>query len=285
MSEEKTVPTIENFPTSDVVKDLQRRGYYVARTPLERRGKTHKTDLKRWSGNKFKFGVVSDTHLGSRYQQLRHLSAFYTICARRRIDVVFHCGDLVDGEKIYRGQEYEIFVHGADAQRNYAVDHYPSRKRITTKVISGNHDQSFHKHAGYNIVESICRRRRDMEYLGDDVAYVQVGNVRIGVFHGTGGTAYATSYKSQKLVEKIPGGEKPNLLFLGHYHHPNIIPGYRNVETVQMSCFQAQTPYMAAKGLYPFVAGLIVTVQEDKDGLAKVIYEWIPFYQAVKNDF
>lgn len=285
MSEEKKEPSLEDFPTRDLITQMQTRGYYVARTPLERRGRTVKVDLKRWSGNKYRFGVVSDTHLGSRYQALSHLSAFYTICARRRIDTVFHCGDLIEGHRMYRGQEFEIFVHGADAQREYAISHYPKRRNITTRVISGNHDQSFHKTAGYNLVEAICRRREDMDYLGDDVAYALVGNIRVGIFHGTGGTAYATSYKSQKLVEKIPGGEKPHLLFLGHFHHPNIIPGYRNVETVQMSCFQFQTPYMAAKGLYPFIAGVIVTVQEDEYGLAKVIYEWIPFYQTIKEDF
>jgi len=52
-----------------------------------------------------------------------------------------------------------------------------------------------------------------------------------------------------------------------------------------MSCFQAQTPYLAAKGLYPFVAGLIVTVQIDGLGLSSVNYEWIPFYRIVTNDY
>lgn len=72
---------------------------------------------------------------------------------------------------------------------------------------------------------------------------------------------------------------------MGHFHVPNIIPGYRNVEVVQMSCFQAQTPYMTGKGLQPHVAGLIVEIQTDDSGLAKVKYEWIPFYRVRKNDF
>jgi hypothetical protein len=75
------------------------------------------------------------------------------------------------------------------------------------------------------------------------------------------------------------------MLFLGHYHVPNITPGYRNIEAVQMSAFQSQTPYMATRGLMPFVAGLIVQIQTDDMGLAKIGYEWIPFYVRKKNDF
>lgn len=86
-------------------------------------------------------------------------------------------------------------------------------------------------------------------------------------------------------MEKFPGGKKPNFLFLGHYHHPNHIPMYRNVETVQMSCFESQTPYLAARGLQPVIAGLIVTVTPDETGIAKVIYEWVPFYNVIENDY
>lgn len=279
------VINLTDIPLNEVLKEVQKRGYYVAKTPVTRRGQVFKGDLTRWKGKKYAFGVVSDTHIGSRYQQLSHLATFYTICSRRRIPVIFHCGDLVDGEKMYRGQEYEIFAHGADAQREYTVAHYPKRSGVTTYAISGNHDASFIKTGGYNIVRAIAQQRSDIVYLGDDVAYYVLGNIKIMIAHGSGGTAYAVSYKSQKLVERLPGGEKPHLLFLGHYHHANIIPGYRNVETVQMPCFQANTPYMKAKGLHAQAGGFIVAVQEDESGLAKVTYEFIPFYKTKANDF
>lgn len=282
-------PDLSDVWVGDLLSEIQGRGYFVARTPLEKRGRTVKADLSRWShnsGKTLRFGVVSDTHLCSRYQQLSHLHSFYALCARKRINTVLHSGDLIDGERMYRGQEYEVFVHGADRQRNYAVDHYPSRKGIKTLLVSGNHDQSFLKTAGYNIAEAVCKEREDMEYLGDDVAYLSVDKVKIALFHGRGGVAYARSYRSQKIVEQLPHGpDKPHMLFLGHFHVPNHVPGYRNVEVVQLGCFQSQTPYLAAKGLHPFVAGLIVTVKTDKDGLASVGYEWIPFYVSRKDDF
>jgi predicted phosphodiesterase len=277
--------TLKKVDIRDILREIQSRDYFVARTPLGKSGLTYDIDLKRWASGKFKFGVVADTHLCSKHQQLTALKAFYRLCQRRKIDIVLHCGDIVSGERMYRGWEYENFVFGGTSQRNYAVSHYPKVKGITTKIISGNHDQSFMKTSGYNVVQAICEQREDLHYLGDDLAFLNIENIKIALMHGRGGVAYARSYKSQKIVEQFSSENKPHFLFLGHYHVPSHIPGYRNVEVIQMSCFQSQTPYLVAKGLMPHVAGLIVTVQPDDSGMASVTYEWIPFYKHIKNDF
>lgn len=279
------VPTLAKVEVSELLKEMQGRGYYIAKAPLTKSGQVFKGDLTRFRGGKYRFGVVSDTHLCSRHQQITALWDFYRLCGRKRIDTVFHCGDLVDGEKIYRGQEYELFVHGADGQTDYAVEHYPRVKGVSTRVIAGNHDCSFLSTAGYNVVASVCRKRDDMTYLGDYLAFVHVDTALVALMHGNGGVAYARSYKIQKVCEQLSPENKPNMLFLGHFHIPNITPGYRNIEAVQMSCFQSQTPYMATRGLMPWVAGLIVEIRTDDKGLANISYEWIPFYIRKENDF
>jgi len=277
--------TLADAELSELLKEVQGRGYYIAKVPLTKSGQIFKGDLTRWRGGKFRFGVVSDTHICSRYQQLTALWDFYRLCKRRKIETIFHCGDLVDGEKIYRGHEYELFIHGADAQTDYATEHYPRVSGIHTHVISGNHDCSFLATSGYNVVSAVCRQRDDMTYLGDFLAFVDVENIRLALMHGVGGVAYARSYKIQKVCEQLSPENKPNMLFLGHYHIPNITPGYRNIEAVQMSCFQSQTPYMATRGLMPWVAGLIVEIQTDQGGLSAISYEWIPYYVRKMNDF
>lgn len=277
--------SLTDVETNELLQALQERGYYIAKSPLVDTGQTFKDDTKHWQGDTYKFGVVSDTHLGSRYQQITALWDFYRLCARKHVDTVFHCGDLCDGERIYRGQEYEIFVHGADAQTEYAISYYPKVKGVTTRLISGNHDQSFLATAGYNIAKRVCQSREDMMYLGDNLAFVEIAKVRIALMHGAGGVAYARSYKIQKIIEQLASENKPNFLFCGHFHVPVIVPGYRNVEGVQMSAFQAQTPYLTRMGLQPFIAGLLVTIQPDESGLSKVMYEWVPFYKTKKNDF
>ena len=282
---DEEIMDLKAVETSELLHTLQERGYYIAKSPVTTSGTTYKGDLKRWRGNTFKFGVVSDTHLGSRYQALTALWDFYRLCGRRRVDTVFHCGDLCDGERVYRGQEYEIFVHGADAQTEYTIQNYPKVKGVSTRLISGNHDQSFLATAGYNLAKRVCEVREDMTYLGDNLAFITVDKIKIALMHGAGGNAYARSYKIQKICEQLSSENKPNFLFLGHYHAPNITPGYRNIEAVQMSCFQCQTPFLARFGLMPFVAGLIVELQTDESGLARVSYEWIPFFKVIKNDF
>jgi predicted phosphodiesterase len=186
---------------------------------------------------------------------------------------------------IYRGQEFETFVHGADGQAEYAIENYPQTKGVQTQLISGNHDLSFMSIAGVNVARKIAEARGDITFVGDYLAYVMVDSIKLALMHGHGGNAYARSYKIQKVCENFSSENKPHFLFLGHFHVPNITSGYRNIEAVQMSCFQSQTPYLATRGLQPWIAGLIVEIQTDDSGLARVEYEWIPFYQAKKNDF
>ena len=58
----------------------------------------------------FKVGVVTDTHIGSRFQQITHLRQFYQDCKNEGIKTIFHCGDLMEGNgKLYRGQQFEMF--------------------------------------------------------------------------------------------------------------------------------------------------------------------------------
>jgi predicted phosphodiesterase len=282
----KEVMKLADVKVEELLKEVQGRGYYIAKTPIANSGQTFKGDLKRWSGRKYRFGVVSDTHLCSRQQQISALTDFYHICGRQKIDTIFHAGDLVEGNgRLYRGQEYDIFAHGADAQTKYVVDHYPKVEGIQTQVISGNHCMSFVSDTGYNIVQAICKERADMTYLGDYLAYVMVDTVKIALMHGHSGGSYARSYKLQKIVEQFSSENKPNFLFLGHFHSSVILSGYRNVEAILMPCFQAQTDFETTRGLNPTVAGLIVEIQTDDSGLAKVRYEWFPVFVPKKNDF
>ena len=124
-----------------------------------------------------------------------------------------------------------------------------------------------------------------MQYLGDNYALGTVAGLKIGLMHGAGGVPYARSYKPQKIVEQLTPEQKPNFLFIGHWHVPVIVPAYRNVETVSMGCFQAQTPFLTRLGLSPVVSGLIVEMTVDSHGLSSVMYRWIPFYKQKEKDY
>lgn len=286
--DEKGITTVEDRA---IIDELQSRGYVITKN-RKKRDATYRAELARFGGKAFRFGVISCTHFGSRYQQLTHLNTFYSLIARRRISLVLHAGDLTDGtHKMHRGMEYEQFLHGYAAHRKYAVENYPRRSGVETWVVSGNHDLSFQKDVGADIVEDVCNARDDMKYLGQWGAYIELPSLddsaRLKVYlgHGSGGVAYARSYKLQKIVEQLAPEKKPHFLFMGHWHTMAHIPQYRNVEAWSLGCFQSQTGYLLSKGLYPTVSGLIVTVYPDHNGIGRVIYENVPFYEMKSEDY
>jgi len=102
------------------------------------------------------------------------------------------------------------------------------------------------------------------EFLGEEQARVQFetpnGPWTLGLAHPGGGSAYALSYKPQKIIESLEGGTKPNMLAIGHFHKAEMMPSYRNVAGVQAGTFQRQTPFMVRGGLAAHVGGWIIEV-------------------------
>lgn len=241
----------------------------------------------KWDGTEvIKFAIMGDTQMGSKYSQLTYLHEFYDLCAAEGIKDIYHTGDLVDGLKMRTGHEYELYTVSADDMRDDVVKNYPSRPGITTHFISGNHDASIYKQVGYDICSAIARARPDMEYLGRDCAVVNLTpKCTLELRHPWDGTAYALSYKIQKMIEAMESDSKPNILAVGHYHKAEYL-FYRNIHALQTGCFQGQTPFTRGKGISVNVGGWIVTVRVDKDGYIQGFApEFVPYYVSIKDDY
>jgi hypothetical protein len=110
----------------------------------------------------------------------------------------------------------------------------------------------------------------DWTDLGFMEAHVDLVNARTGkrsslvIMHPGGGSAYATSYRPQKIVEALDGGEKPAAIFMGHYHKLEAL-NVRNVWTLQTGTTQDQTPFMRKKPIDAHVGGAIVTLEQDPE--------------------
>lgn len=244
---------------------------------LRRRGQASICD---WNGDVLRLGIVSDTHLGSLYENPDLLEAAYDVFAEERVDDVLHCGDLVDGEKMYAGHEYEIAVHGCDAQRNHVIKNYPQRNGLRTRFILGNHDYCYWKKMGVNIGESIAEHREDLEYLGAEKHDLQYGPITIRLQHPRGGSIpMGVSYKPQRIIESMSGGHKPHILALGHYHKSEVLPFYRNVYALQGGTTQSQTPFMAGKPTPAMMGFWVVTVHMNESGMGRVQDEWFPHFE------
>ena len=241
----------------------------------------------KWDGTEtIKFAIMGDTQIGSKYSQLTYLHNFYDLCEKEGITDVYHTGDITDGLKMRPGHEYELNEYSADGQLEAVVKHYPKREGITTHFITGNHDASLYKHVGYDIGKAIAIRRPDMKYLGRDCAVINLTpNCTLELRHPWDGTAYALSYKMQKMIEAMESDSKPNILAVGHYHKAEYL-FYRNVHALQTGCFQGQTPFTRGKGISVHMGGWIVTIRVDKNGhIQGFAPEYIPYYYSIKDDY
>ena len=243
--------------------------------------------VSKWDGTDIlRFAIMGDTQIGSKYTQLTYLHQFYDLCEREGLRDVYHTGDLTDGIKMRPGHEYELYENSADEMLDDVVLNYPKKPTITTHFITGNHDASLYKHVGFDIGRAVGMLRPDMKYLGRDCAVVNLTpECTLEMRHPWDGTAYALSYKTQKMIEAMESDSKPNILAVGHYHKAEYI-FYRNVHCLQTGCFQSQTPFTRGKGISVYLGGWLVTVRVDSNGYIQGFApEFIPFYKSCKDDY
>lgn len=212
-----------------------------------------------------RFGIVSDTHYGSLYHYYEGMAASYEFFQAEGIKTVLHPGDVIDGHRVYKGQEFELLRVGQDAQIAEMTLHAPKIEGLVTRFITGNHDASIKNLAGVCTGPAIQASRPDWVYEGEEQAMIRfvtpAGPYDVMMMHPGGGSSYAISYRAQKLVEQLEGGTKPNMLLLGHYHKASDLPMYRNISVIQCGTMQRQTPFMARNGLAAHVGCWIVEVK------------------------
>lgn len=214
-----------------------------------------------------KIGVISDTHLGTKEQQLTLINEIYKEAYSRGITTMLHIGDLLDGDytQVRKEQAYQLFLRGFDEQVGYVIDMYPEVEGMTTYFIQGSHDETHKKNGGATAGKWIDRYRNDMIYLGQDKATFKINNLRILMDHPGGGNAKSYSYKPQQAIEGLNPGEKPNILLQGHYHKSYYM-FYRNVHSLLVPCLVDQSQFMKKMNLQNVVGAYFLTIYSDEKG-------------------
>ena len=172
------------------------------------------------SNTHIKFGVISDTHIGHKC----FVDALFEKAAKHfkkeGVEFVAHPGDHLEGMSGRPGHVYELNLIGFAQQVDRAVELYSSIGK-PIYGIDGNHDGWYYKKNdnGTVVGEVLEQRVKGYKHLGQMEGVIQLGqNAKMLLYHGGDGSAYATSYKLQKLVESFDGGDKPNIVLSGHYH-------------------------------------------------------------------
>ena len=243
-------------------------------------------DVTKLKGRVVRFGATGDNHLGSRYCRLDVINALFDIWKREGVETVYQCGNMIDGEA--RFNQFDLVAHGVEGQVDYFVENWPKRNGVKTEFVTGDdHEGWYVQRDGIDIgrvIESRAKEtgRDDLKYLGhmeaDIIFKGSKRNTILKVIHAGGGSAYATSYTAQKIVESYQGGEKPNVLLIGHFHKAEY--GYpREVHCVQVGCTEDQTPFMRKKRIAAHVGGFICEMEISPEGhLLRFKSEFFPFY-------
>lgn len=194
-----------------------------------------------------KLCLISDTHLCSKYDRLDILNYIYEKAYKNNVKHILHSGDFTDGRSNRPEHVYELKELSYDGQVDYCVEKYPKEYGIYTYAIGGNHDAWWYKSTGSEIVKSIAKQRDDIIYLGPDCADLKLGKIKVRLYHGKGGNAYAKSYKLQKYLDAIPQDEMPQILQTGHIHQ-SFYMKQDNTHCFQTSCLEDLTPYARSQG-------------------------------------
>jgi hypothetical protein len=239
-------------------------------------------------GAKYKMAVVCCTHLGNHAQQITFLHDFYRHAEEQGYEEFWHAGDATDGpDSMHRGIVHEHFLHTIDEVVDYFAEVYPKPKNGFTRMILGNHDESWLKDAsGSDIGKRIALVRDDIKYVGRRAADIHIGPVRVYMIHGAGANTYARSYKLQKMVESFAPVARPHVLIAGNWHQPAHIPSLQGVESFLLPSFEHSTPFIKSLGKGDSViGGLLVELELGQKGLRDIKVQWRLYDVALRGDY
>lgn len=222
---------------------------------------------------------VSDTHFGSEAVQKTALDLITKIAVEEYgVKAAFHSGDVMAGNQVYAGQEFEVYAAGWQAQHDDTIHSLPQHAGLTWYLLGGNHDASYYKQARVDVIELLAKDRPDVVPCGWDAADVPLTeNCDIRMWHPSGGQPYAISYRGQKHAAQIAQAEllalimewstpRIRLLQIGHLHvmmGPTLFGGLR---FFQAGCFEGMNAYLKRKGLTPQIGGYIMEHEVTEGG-------------------
>ena len=220
--------------------------------------------------NTFCFLASGDLHAGSKYSRYDVREDLIRRAENRGAQAILDTGNWIDGEA--RFNKHDLEAVGLDAQIKMLAARHPKTKLPVYAVAGDDHEGWYEDREGINIgwyCEKIMREEgHDWTNLGYMEAHVKLVNANSGksqviaVVHPGGGSAYAMSYRPQKIIESYEGGEKPAVAVYGHYHKLDA-GNVRNVWYAQTGCCQDQTPFMRKKSLEAHVGGVILGLEQD----------------------
>lgn len=236
-----------------------------------------KVPIVSFEGTHIKIGAITDTHIGSKYFKKERLFQAFDEFVKEGVNFVTHSGDVTEGMSNRPGHIYELDKLGYNDQREEAIE-VLSYWKGKMYLIDGNHDRWFIKSNGALIVQDIAKELPDAEFLGHDEGDISLnGFATLKLWHGEDGSSYAVSYRIQKVVESLSGGEKPQAMFYGHTHKATYLFD-RNIHCYSMGCIESQSKWMRGKRISAHTGFWIIDLWVNEQGISKAGSTFYPFY-------
>lgn len=225
-----------------------------------------------------KFIATGDSHIGHSKFRQDWWNEMVERGVKENVDFMYHTGDILEGMSGRPGHVYELEKVGFEAQFGLAKE-LINQMPFDIRMITGNHDNWYTGKAdqGINVGARLEESCNNVVFLGNDEADDLIGGIKVKLWHGNDGASYAYSYRTQKFVEMLYGGEKPNILLAGHAHKA-IFYENRNIQIFETGTTCMQTGFMRGKKLAAHTGYWIVDVWTNENGVARIRPEWNPFY-------
>lgn len=237
-----------------------------------------KVPIISFEGQHIRVGAISDTHIGSVDFHESRIFQAYDEFHKAKVDFIVHAGDVLEGMSNRPGHIYELTHLGYDNQKDYAISLFSQWTDTDIYAISGNHDRWYIKSSGANALGDLSKEIKNFHFLGHDEGEISLkGKAVLRLWHGEDGSSYALSYRLQKILESLTGGEKPNAMIVGHVHkYVDIFE--RHVMCTSIGCIQSQTRWMRSKRISAHPGIAIIDYWVNDQGICQKTINWKPFY-------
>lgn len=211
----------------------------------------------------FKFITISDTLIGSKYQQLSILEDIYQKGHEMGFDNVILCGNLTAG--LLKSNSDSNFLNDTMLQVNYIIDKFPKIEGMKTYFILGPNDANHLTKNKINIGKRISDVRDDMIYLGYNSCMISIDKTEMLVLCSKLSKTYTVSYRTQQQTDSFRSEDKPDILLHGGLLQMEKYP-YRDVKVMSIPSVCATTKEMTEKRYQNTVGAFYMTVRTNKNG-------------------
>lgn len=279
-----------------VIKELQKRNISQSELPLVLKNLKGINPIKyqpkkiNFPNKHIKFLVFADAHIGHMNYRPDIMDKMVKDAKRQGCEFAINAGDTIEGMSGREGHIYELHKIGYTPQMNLFNDEFSKFDclgkdfKAYSIEAQGSHSGWYQSkaNAGVQIGEELQRKNKHYEFIGYDEQDLILDNgLKLRLRHPGGGTAYAISYKMQKYIESISGGQKPHAVFQGHFHKANYL-FYRNIHSYDSGCLQEQSPFMKKKGSPAHLGYWIVDMKLNRSKsklVERVTNQFVPFFE------